>query len=302
MHEINLRDMDLNLLVVLRALLIHGSATRAAEHLGRSQSAVSHALGRLRALFDDPLFVRVGNDMSPTAFAAALAAPLDQLLREAEQLLARRSAFDPARLEQHFRISGPDYAHAVVFERAMASIRAEAPGVRISTVSTGNEVERSLQAGTIDLALGANYQPYSGLLVQTLFEEHLVCVVRADHPTIGDALTRDQYLAADHALATPRGLPGGMADEVLAGTGEARRVVYRSSHFLAAAVVVSATDLVLTLPSRLAARLAPALRLRILAPPIDLPGFAFGQLFLATRRDDPAHAWLRRTITAACRP
>ena len=301
MSEINLRDMDLNLLVVLRALLIHGSATRAAEHLGRSQSAVSHALGRLRSLFDDPLLVRVGNEMSPTAFASALAVPLDQLLREAEQLLARRSTFDPARLERHFRISGADYAHAVVFERAMAIIRAEAPGVRISTVSTGNEVERSLQAGTIDLALGANYQPYSGLLVQTLYEEHLVCVVRADHPTIGASLSRDQYLAADHALATPRGLPGSIADNVLAGTGEARRVVYRSSHFLAAAMVVSATDMVLTLPSRLAARLAPSLGLRVLPPPIELPGFAFGQLFLATRRDDAAHAWLRRVITAACR-
>jgi DNA-binding transcriptional LysR family regulator len=301
MKQSNLRDVDLNLLVVLRELLVHGSVTRAAEHLGRSQSALSHALNRLRDLFDDPLLVRVGNDMTPTDLATSLREPLDRLLESAEHLLGQRRSFEPARLEREFRISGADYAHAVVLTRVLARVRAEAPGVSLIMTSVGNEVERALQSGEIDLALGGNFQPVSGLMVQNLFDERFVCVVRHDHPVIHERLTLDAFLAADHALATPRSLPGSIVDDALARQGLSRRVVLRSPQFLVVALAASTSDLVLTLPAHVAELMAPRLGLRILPPPIELPSFAFGQLFNAARQGDPAHAWLRRAIAAGFR-
>ncbi|WP_437725581.1 LysR family transcriptional regulator [Sorangium sp. So ce861] len=296
-----LASLDLNLLVVLDELLRSQSTVVAAKRLGRAQSSVSHALGRLREVFGDPLFVRTGTALRPTSFAEELAAPLRAQLDALEQLLEPTAGVEPSRLERTFTLSAPDWAVVLMLPPLMARLRREAPGVDIVLRSFRMDVDRAVQSGEIDVALGVRFQPLSGLVMQRLLEEPFACIAHRDHPDLGEHITLEAYAAAAHVLVAPYELPGSPLDDELARLGHRRRVVLRVPHFSAALFVVAQTDLIATLPSSFVHATAPLLCLRVIEPPLAIPPFSFSCLFSATRQKDPAHVWLRRCVSEVCR-
>jgi DNA-binding transcriptional LysR family regulator len=298
-----LSTVDLNLLVVLDELLRSRSTTKAARRLGRTQSAVSHALARLRATLQDPLFVRAGTALRPTTVAEEIEAPLRKLLSDAQSIVSRSNeAFDPSKLERTFVLGGTDYAEIVLLPRLLPRLRREAPGVNLVTRFLGDEVDRALQAREIDLAYGASLRALSGITVEKVADVPMAMLLRRGHPALKKRMTARTYVELDHVLVAPRGLPGGAVESALEPLGLTRRVVLRMPHFAAAAAVVAETDLVVTLPADFASRMTR--RLRLVAVPVPFPvrpsTFRIG--FSSTYEGDVSHRWFRQRVLEAARP
>jgi DNA-binding transcriptional LysR family regulator len=299
MQSVHLEGLDLNLLVALRALLVERHVTRAAARVRLSQPAMSHALARLRALLGDPLLVRTPKGMQPTPRAAAMREPLERALEDLGRLLAPQ-AFDPKTSAQRFRVSTSDYAELVLLPSLAARVWAEAPGVDLAVSVFAGGAVAALGDDRIDLVitppLGGG-EPAPGLHQQRLFDERFVCVVREDHPLARRRMSIDDFAALPHALITPRGQSArGAVDDALEAIGKRRRIALEIPHFLVAPHVVRETDVVLTLAARVARLMAPMLGLRVLPPPLEVPGFSMAMLWHERSHADPAHAWLRRRI------
>lgn len=303
MHDVHrLAAVDLNLLVVLDELLRVRSTTKAARRLGRTQSAISHALGRLRSTFGDPLFVRVGASLRPTSVAEALAPSLEQLLAGAQALLSRSAGtFDPSKLERTFVLAGTDYMEIVLLPSLLPRLRREAPGVSLVTRFLGDDVDRALQAREIDLAYGASLRPLSGVAVEKVVEVPMAVLLRRGHPALRSRLTPKAYASLEHVLVAPRGLPGSSVDSALEPLGLTRRVVLRMPHFAAAAAIVSATDLVVTMPADFAKGIARRLGLVVKRVPFPMSGSTFRVAYSTTYESDAAHRWFRERVADAAR-
>jgi len=300
-HDLNLASIDLNLLNILDALLAERHVTRAARRVGLTQSAASHALARLRELLGDPLLVRgPGGTMLATARAEALAPVLRQALAALEAALRGEPAFDPVTAARTFHLSTGDYAELVVLPPLTAQLAAEAPSVDLWVHPTDEEPADQLAAGETDVALGVwrgrNWP--AGIYEKRLFDETFVCVVRGDHPAVKQRLTLARYVALSHLLIAPRGTPGSFVDDALAAMGKRRRVAVAVPHFLVAPHVIAATDLVVTLASRIARAVAGPLGLAILEPPLELPGFTMAMAWHERAHRDPAQRWLRDRLLA----
>ena len=299
----SLGAVDLNLLVVLDAILAEGSVTRAARRVGLTQPAMSQALARLRKLFDDPLFVRTPRGMVATARAADLASPVRRALAEIDRALASRSTFDPRTAKRAFTLAALDYAELVILPPLLHRLARGAPGIDLRVRALRQvDIEEELETGTVDLGiavLAPGDEP--ALYGQKLFGERFVCVARADYPKLGATLSLAEYAALDHALIAPRGRPGSVVDAELAKHGLARRVALVVPHFAVAPLVVARSDLVLTVPHHVARTFVDLLPLRIVPPPLDLPGFDVVQLWHERQQQDPAHVWLRGIVLDVCR-
>ena len=295
-----LEALDLNLLRVLDAVLETRHVTRAARRLGLSQSAVSHALARLRATFDDPLLVRAPGGLVPTARAEALHGPLRQALLALDRALAPPETFDARTSRRVFRFGAADYAQFVVLPALMSHLAREAPGVSLWTAAAAGfeTVSAALANGELDLYIGVwNRQDAPpGLYERRLFDERFVCIVREDHPTVRDTLTLEQFVALQHAFIAPRGSRGGAVDDALARLGLERHIAVAIPHFLVMPHIIAQTDLVLTVAARVAHAFARTLPLRILAPPLDLARFEIRMVWHERSHLEPAHAWLRETM------
>lgn len=297
------RQLDLNLLVALDALLAEGNVTRAAERLGLSQPAMSHALNRLRALLDDPILVRTPRGMVPTPRAEELAPAIHAALDDIDRALRGRPAFDAATSRRSFTIAAVDHGELVILPPLLARIAAEAPGIDLLVRPLRLDlIEGELEAGVVDLAFGVlNSGDDLATFRQRLFHESFVCLVRADHPTVGETLTLDEFVALDHALVGPRGRRGGFVDTELQKLGLSRRVALMVPHFLVAPMVLAKSDLILTAPERIARAFAAILPLRIVPTPLQLKGFDVSQLWHERQSHDAAHIWLRGLIVEICR-
>ncbi|HWO08934.1 MAG TPA: LysR family transcriptional regulator [Polyangiaceae bacterium] len=297
MHVPHMSGLDLNLALVLHALLAERSVSRAAKRLGLSQSATSHALARLRLSLDDPLFSRVPRGIVPTARAEALAEPLARGLALLEQSLVAPPRFEPATTARHFRIAATDYVEFVMLPRLLGELARTAPLLELSVRPYADAAIEDLQRGDLDLLLGLlRPQPGSGVQVQELISERLVCVVRRGHALTRGRLTLQRFAAAGHVLIAPRGRPGGPVDTALAERGLARRIAVAVPHFLAAPHIVAETDLVLTVAERVATSFASVLPLNILELPFELPLIRGTMLWHERHTGDPAHAWLRERL------
>jgi DNA-binding transcriptional LysR family regulator len=293
--------IDLNLLRVLDVLLEERGVTRAAVRLGMTQSAVSHALSRLRTSLGDPLLVRTPQGMIPTARAETLAGPLHAALAGVERALTDGEArFDPKTTKRTFTISTADYAGFVLLPRLAARLEQEAPNIDLVILPSTNEPIEPLENGALDLCIGLKKHARAGIRLQHLLEDRFVTIVRKDHPAVsrGRRMTLDTYVELSHILISPhgRGRVRGFVDEALAEHNRTRRVALVLPHFLVAPHVVAETDLVLTVTKRVADRFAEFANLRLLEPPLEIPGFDLHQLWHERLHEDPAHAWLRRTI------
>ena len=266
----NIQGLDLNLLRVFDAVLRDHSVTAAARHLGLTQPAVSNALARLRALLEDALFVRTPSGMDATPFARELAEPVRQALALLESALAHGPGFDPATSTRAFRFYMSDLGQVEFLPPLVERAQRVAPGLRLEAVALEVEdISDALAAGAIDLAVG--FLPGLGPPVrrQPLFRDRYVCLMRADHPAAGARLTRKAFLEASHALVSYKG-GHRVIEEALERTGLARKIALRVPHFTVVPMVLERSDLILTLPSRVARVYQQRGNFKSLPPPVPI--------------------------------
>ena len=179
--------------------------------------------------------------------------------------------------------------------------RAQAPGVSLTFLPNSSRDAELLREGAVDLAVGVYRELPPELRVQALFEERLVCVVRQDHPQVRRRLTRARYVSAEHIQVAVRGRPGGQVDDLLAREGQRRRVTRQVPFFLSALHIAAESDLLLTVPERVARATASRFGLRIFEVPVDVPPYTIRQVWHPRHDVDPAHRWLRSTLVELCR-
>lgn len=289
-----LARLDLNLLVTFEALYSEGHVTRAARRLGLSQPATSHALARLRTLFADPLFTRIPRGIIPTPRARALAEPIRRALRDIEGTLTAPQ-FDPATARRTFRIATADFGQIVLLPPLLEQLGRTAPHIDFVVRPAPTDLEAALESGEVDLAFVAANPTAPRLVVQRLFDERFVSVARQDHPAFARRMTVKRFAALSHLQIAVRGTPGGPVDDALAALGLTRRVVLRVPEFVVAPLLVARSDLVLTAPARMIEALALPM-LRVFEPPVRISTFTLRQVWHEGRRQELAHAWLRKTL------
>jgi DNA-binding transcriptional LysR family regulator len=291
----DIRKADLNLLLVLDALLRLRSASRAAEALDMSQPAVSFALGKLRIQFKDPLFIRAARGMRPTPRAEELALPLQDVLDRIKTGLLMPPRFDPATSQRTFTFNMADVGELVFLPALRAHLEAAAPGANIKTVSTPPaHLEEAMRSGDIDLAVG--YFPGlqgAAIYQQRLFSHTFVCIVRKDHPRIGDQLTRKQFLEEGHAVVQQEGKSHELFEQALVEQGMTRRVVLSIPHFLAIPLIIAESDLIVTVPYAVARSFARMAELKMLRLPVQVQRADVRQHWHARFHRDLANQWIR---------
>lgn len=287
----NVRDIDLNLLRVFDAVLAARGVTPAAAQLGLTQPAVSNALARLRGLFGDPLFVRTPAGMDATPYARELAEPVRQALALLDSALAHGPGFDPATSTRAFRFYMSDLGQIEFLPPLVERVQREAPDVRLEAV--GLEVEAigaALAAGALDLAIGFLPGLRSPVRRTALFRDPYLCLMRADHPV--RALTRKAFASASHVLVTYRG-GHHVIEEAFERAGLARRIALRVPHFTVVPMVLERTDLILTLPARVARVYERRGRFKSLPPPVAIPPADVGVHWHERFEADAGNRWLR---------
>jgi DNA-binding transcriptional LysR family regulator len=295
-----LAGIDLNLLLALDALLLEENVTRAAARIGLSQPATSHALSRLRELLVDPILVREGGTMRSSALGRRLAPEVRRILAEVEVALFGHHLFDPLSSKRTFRLAANDYCGAVLLPDLVARMRSAAPGTRLDVrEQIGPAPIAELARGELDLALGTFLEQAPELTTQVLFEESFVCLVRRGHPAARRQLTLEAYAALDHLLVVSPGYGPGVVDHALSQLGMKRNVAVRVPHFLVAPAIVAKSDLIVTLPARLAVGSAHLDGLLRLVPPLALRAFPVSAAWHPRAESEPALVWLRGVLLAA---
>jgi len=288
---------DLNLLPVFVALMEERNVTRTAERLGITQPALSNALTRLRTMLRDPLFIRERYGVRPTPMAEQLAPAIAAALAALDDVVRGQQDFDPARAERLITIAPNSYAEFVLAPAIVARLGAEAPGIRLRLTPFGTDLaETGVMSGTTALVLGRIVDPPDNLVVQHLMDDGLACVVRADHPVIGDRISRVQYEALRHVNMLPPGRLRAGLFQALERQGLAREVAVSVTHFLAIPELVAVTDYCATLPRQICRHVAHDRRLKVVPAPVDLGTFPVHMAWHMRYRDDPAHRWLRALI------
>ncbi|PVZ70474.1 LysR family transcriptional regulator [Pelagibaculum spongiae] len=296
-----LATTDLNLLVALQALLKTHNVTKAAVELGITQSAMSRTLQRLRATFNDPLFVRTREGLKPTARAEALVGELGQTLDSVGQLLASPT-FDPSTARGSFRVLTNDFGSQVFMPNIMSELSREAPGMNFEIVSRRSDMMDQLQQGQVDLILATlDQQIPAEIYARTLGEDRFVCVMRYNHPLASKKLTLNEYCDARHILITTGNDRRGHIDLQLAKQGLKRNIVLRLPHFTAAPSIAANSDLIVTMPRGLALRQAQTLGLKLVEPPVNHEPFAYHLVWHSRQHHNPAHKWLRDLMSNSIR-
>lgn len=301
--------IDLNLLLALDVLMRTRNVTRAARHLGITQSAMSHCLRRLRDVFDDPLLVRGRGGMVATPRAEALADPLRGALLGLSRAIEEPRDFDPATSERSFRLASPDLFDALVFPGLLARIARLAPGVTLTAAPGLDELPARLESGDLDLGIvavlvGERAEPMAAALtpelrMRSLLRDDFRAFVRRRHPAISDRrLSAKAFAKLDHVLVSPTGRGQGVVDHVLAERGLQRRIAFRAPHFATAIAVARETDLVLVAPGSLRIR-AGRWGLCELPLALTLPEHAVNMAWHARLDADPGHRWLRQQLVVS---
>ena len=293
----NTSDLDLNLLRAFDAIATEGSVTIAGERIGLSQPAMSNALARLRQLFDDPLFVRTPRGMRPTPFAQQLAQPVREALRLIQGALQQHAGFDPGSSGNTFRLHMSDIGEMVFLPGLLERIKRDAPGIKIDVVRIPvKDVHAALEAGELDLAVGFLPGLTTGMQQQSLFREHYVCMLRADHPLIGARISAKQFREAAHVLVSYAGTGHQVIEETFLAAGLRARIAVRVPHFLVVPMILARTELIVTVPSRVAAVFAQVGNFKVLKLPLPMPSFEVRLHWHQRYHQDPANRWLREVM------
>lgn len=292
-----LERLDLNLLEVFNHLLIERRVSRVAHKLGVSQPAVSNSLGRLRKLLDDELFVRTPQGMEPTPYAEQLGQTVGQALGQIRAALQRPRHFEPAQSERTFTVGMTDIGEIYFLPRLLAHLRQAAPGVRLSTVrNTAARLKDDLAEGQLDLAIGLLPELQAGFFQQRLFTQHYVCLLRRGHPLAARRLGLKEFSAAEHVVVVAAGTGHHEVDEWLKARGVARDVRLTVPHFVAIGHILQASDLIATVPERLAQRMTEPFGLVSVKHPAALATAAIHAFWHERFHRDPANQWLRGLV------
>jgi DNA-binding transcriptional LysR family regulator len=296
MTDRNLASVDLNLLVVLNALLQEQSATRAAARLHVTQSAISSALRRLRAVFDDPLMVRTRHGFVPSARAASLAPALERVLRDTQALLAPVER-DPARTVRSFSIAATDAISVILLPLLLPALRRHFPLARLNMVTLERELATDgLASGAVDLLIGIPPTLPAGCSSEAIYDDAIVCVVRDKHPSVKRRLTLDQFASLPHIEVALFGEPDDRVDRALARAGRTRSIFLTVPHFSSVPFALAHSDFVAILGQRLAEAYAKPMRLRSLPPPVPLPRLQVSQVWHKRAAHDAGLQRLRGLI------
>ena len=301
-HDMNIRDIDLNLLVIFEAMARHRSVIRTGEEVGLSQPATSAALARLRSVFDDALFVRVGSQMRPTPRALELAPMVQRVVELVRVEILQQAGFDPARADRSFTILTPDIGEIAFFPGVLRRLRVDAPGVRLRAVSLPRKAAaEALEAGAADLAVG--FYPdlnKAGFFQQGLFKTSYACITCTDNRAVGQRVGMTEYLAANHVSVLPEGREHTL-DRVLQTMGHHRRVVLELSHFMSLLAIMPGSDLIATVPDDIANAVGRHIALRRIELPFKPPVIDVQQYWHRRMQNDPANMWLRGLFHAVNR-
>jgi DNA-binding transcriptional LysR family regulator len=285
---------DLNLLPVFLALMDERNVTRAAGRLGMTQPALSNSLNRLRETLRDPLFIRERYGMKPTQMAEELAPVIRVALASLEDAILGQQDFDPGLATRQFTIAPNSYVEFVLMPVIVARLRERAPGIRLRLTPFGNDlVETGAMSGATEMVLGRIIDPPDNMVVQHLMDDGLACVVRRDHPEVGDHITREHYEGLKHVNVLAPGRMRAGLFQALQQKGVKRDVAVSVTHFLAVPEMVAVTDYCATLPRLICQRLSRDTRLKVLSAPVDLGTFPVELAWHVRYRSDPAHRWLR---------
>ena len=294
------KGLDLNLLVVLDALLTEKNTTKAGQRIYLSQSATSGALARLREFFGDPLLVQSGQKMVLTPLAEGLAGPVRQLLQEAESIISVNTAFDPATSTRSFRLNMSDYSATIIMTKVMEKLRKVAPGVRIEITSLQEDIPEALERGDLDFLIVPNEFSSSLHPSEDLFEDSYVCVVWSGNPTIKKSISLDQYLSSGHVVARFGRTQNKAFEEIHLGrAGYTRRVDIVVPSFSLLPGFVVGSDLIATMHERNARFYARFLPLKLLPMPIEIPKFNAKIQWHRYHDHDPGTKWLHKMIKEA---
>ena len=290
-------SFDLNLLRVFDALMQERKVAAAAERLGLSPPAVSNALARLRRATGDELFTRTPHGMQPTPHAAASAATLADALARIEASLGPVPGFDPVASARHFRIAMTDIGEIVFLPTLMRELPQRAPRLTLATVrGTPLKLREALADGRVDLAIGWLPDLAAGFHKRHLFEQRYVCVMAASHPLAQGRLTAARFAAARHAVVRAEGTGHERVERLLGAAGAARPAVLQLPHFVAVPHIVAASDLVATVPHKLAERVAAPFGLVVRELPFNLPRFAVDVFWHRRVHQDAGNRWLREQL------
>ncbi|MEV6850086.1 LysR family transcriptional regulator [Actinoplanes sp. NPDC051411] len=301
MHRAHLENVDLNLLPALHALLEERNISRAADRIGLSQSAMSRALQRLRRVLDDDLLVRATRDYRLTPRASLIRDQLAVLVPQLDALFSG-SSFDPAGFSRTIRLTGSDYATAVVGPALVRQVAAQAPLATVRFTAWHPRVFDDLALGDLDLAFfGA--QPPPPLRTVELFTDRFVCLVALDHPLAGrTALTLDDYLSCRHVVIDVTAGTQPAIDRVLAARGTPRDVASILPFHTVAPLTLPGTALMVTLPSLLVPSLAGGDRLSVVPAPPEIETLSYRMAWHPRVDSDPGHRWLRSVVRNAAAP
>lgn len=303
----NIGRVDLNLLVYLDVLLRERNVTKAANHLGLSQPALSNGLRRLRELFDDPLLVRTSEGMIPTERAEQLQPIIRDVLSKVDMAVQPQTAFDSANEEHLFRIMASDYAESTLFPHLLQRLRREAPGIILDILTPSDVSFLDVERGKVDMVINRFETMPQSFHQKGIWKDHFACLTSIDNPILQN-FTLETYMDARHVWVSKTGMGIGVGmdphdvqhlgwvDESLCNIGKQRRITVFTRHYQAAMLLAEQNDLLVTLPSRAAKLQRDNPRVAILKPPFEIPPFELKMAWSPLVQHNPAHRWMRRFI------
>jgi DNA-binding transcriptional LysR family regulator len=299
MRETNIRNLDLNLLVALNALLEEKQVTRAAERINLSQPAMSRALARLRTMFQDPLLIKDAKGMALTSRAQELYIPLQHILREITDMVSPPS-IEPAQMQGEIVIATRDNILVTILPKVIDIITNEAPEIKLRIVPLIGHDLSPLEFHKVDFVLSATESESASLHRSILYEECFICMASSKYANLGGKITLEKFMSMKHCLVTISGFGTGVVDDYLSQKGLERNIVVRLPHFLAAGYLVAESDLIVTLPLRLAQLFAQSNLIALLEPPFQLPQFPIYLYWHRRNQNNPIHQWIKKIIKSSC--
>ncbi len=296
MRQTNIRNFDVNTLVALEVLLREKHISRAASILGMSQPAMSRALARLRMLLDDELLVSSGRGLDLTPRAKALIDPLHDVLSSIEQLV-HVPEFNPANVSAEIRLAMLDMEMLLYVPRLVARVRKEAPGLKIRILQMIGGDFSVLDNNIADYVMTALDSSGARYHRRRLFSDHHVTVCRPSLARrMNNKLDINNFVELDHGLVSPEGRGEGLVDRALKQLGLERKVVLHIPHFLLVPHVCKTSDILFTIPSKIASQVNNTPKVAIMKPPLETTNANFYLYWHARHHHDPLHVWLRELL------
>jgi DNA-binding transcriptional LysR family regulator len=296
----NVKNIDLNLITIFGTIMTEGSMTKAADRLALTQSAVSNAVARMRLVWKDPLFIKDGRGVKPSAKAQALWLEIQGPLATI-RAAATPTHFDPATSSRKFRLAVTDYISGALWPSLRRYIEAQAPGISLYAVPyTSKNARKQLKDNEIDICFGALSNMGEEIRLQQIFSEGWVCAMRRDHPLSNGAMTKESFLSAEHLLVSLSGNPVGPIDNVLDLVGEHRRVAVTLNNFGGVPSLLLTSNLVCVLPAGVVRTHQLRSEIHTSPVPFETPHFNC-QIAWHVRNDrDAGHRWMRALVTQMC--